>query len=317
MRGHVQQRGADSWRLKVFIGRSGDGKRRYVERTFRGSRAEADVALARLVVEAADGRYVPAAPMSYGDLLDRWLAVKRMTVEPSTIRNYEWVAARYIRPVLGSRGLASLRPVDLDQLYTNLHGWGLSPRTVRICHTVLRQSLEQARRWGLIARSPAVDATPPRQLRKEVTPPTIDEVRRLLDAALTDDPDFGTYLWVLASTGCRRGEACAIRWTDVDVDSGELRIRRAIAMDADGQPYVKDTKTHQSRRLALDEATVARLKAHRRRARERALALGVHLAADAYLFADARVARGAPTSAPTASAASASSSASSRFACTT
>jgi integrase len=72
----------------------------------------------------------------------------------------------------------------------------------------------------------------------------------------------------------------------LDVEAGELRIRRAIAMDAEGQPYVKDTKTHQSRRLALDEATVARLRAHRRRARERALALGVRLATDAYLFAD-------------------------------
>src|SRR4051812_4490409 len=109
MRGHVQQRGADSWRLKVFIGRSEDGKRRYIERTIRGSRAEADVALARLVVEAADGRYVPAAPMTFGELLDRWLAVKRMTVEPSTVRNYEWVARAYIRPVLAGRKLAGLR----------------------------------------------------------------------------------------------------------------------------------------------------------------------------------------------------------------
>ena len=38
MRGHLQQRGRDSWRLKVFVGRSSDGKRRYVERTVRGSR---------------------------------------------------------------------------------------------------------------------------------------------------------------------------------------------------------------------------------------------------------------------------------------
>ena len=72
MRGHLQQRGPDSWRPKVFIGQSNDGKRRYVERTVRGSRGEAETALARLVVEAADGRYVAAAPMTFGELLDRW-----------------------------------------------------------------------------------------------------------------------------------------------------------------------------------------------------------------------------------------------------
>lgn len=71
MRGHVQRRAADSWRLKVFIGGSEDGTRRSVERMVRGSRADAETALARLVVEAADGRYVPPAPMTFGELLER------------------------------------------------------------------------------------------------------------------------------------------------------------------------------------------------------------------------------------------------------
>lgn len=55
MRGHLQQRGPHSWRLKVFIGRSPDGKRRYVERTVRGTRHEAERELARVTLEAAEG----------------------------------------------------------------------------------------------------------------------------------------------------------------------------------------------------------------------------------------------------------------------
>ena len=73
MRGHLQQRGADSWRLKVFLGRSADGKKRYLERTVRGTRREADQELARMVVEAGEGRWVPSAPMTMAELLDRWL----------------------------------------------------------------------------------------------------------------------------------------------------------------------------------------------------------------------------------------------------
>lgn len=64
MRGHLQQRGADSWRLKVFLGRSPDGKKRYLERTVRGTRREADQELARLVVEAGEGRWAASAPMA-------------------------------------------------------------------------------------------------------------------------------------------------------------------------------------------------------------------------------------------------------------
>lgn len=80
------------------------------------------------------------APLTFGELLDRWLDVKRRTVEPSTLASYEWIARTYERPALGARRVASLRPMDLDTLYADLHGRGLSPRTVRICHTVMRQS---------------------------------------------------------------------------------------------------------------------------------------------------------------------------------
>jgi len=285
MRGHLQRRGDDAWRIKVYVGRSGEGRKRYVERTVHGAKRDAERALARLVVEVDDGRHAATAPMTFGELLDRWLAVKKLAVEPTTLSSYEWVARTYLRPTLAGRKLASLRPLELDGLYAELSERGLSPRTVRICHTVIRQALDQARKWGLIARSPAVDATPPRQVRHEVTPPTVAQVRELVAAARAEDPDFGMYLWLLAATGCRRGEGCALRWSDVDLDAGQLSIRRSIAM-ASGAPYEKGTKTHQSRRVALDDATVAELRVHRRRMRERALSLGVRLADDAHLFAD-------------------------------
>jgi integrase len=286
MRGHLQHRSGDSWRIKVYLGRSADGRKRYLERTVHGSRREAERELSRLVVEVDEGRHAAAAPMTFGELLDRWLEVKRASIAPRTIESYEWVAGRYLRPRLGDRKLAALRTFELDTLYAELHASGLSARTVRICHTVVRQALEQARRWGLIARSPANDATPPRHVRREVTPPTVDEVVRILDAAHDEDPTFGAYLWVKSATGCRRGEVCALRWSDVDLDRAELFVRRAITQV--GRDLLEgDTKTHQSRRVALDDATVALLRQHRLRQREQALALGVRLADDALLFATA------------------------------
>jgi integrase len=285
MRGHIQQRGPRSWRINVFVGRDSTGAKRYVQRTVTGTRRDADRELSRLLVEVDQGRFVASAALTLDELLDRWLVVKRQSVEASTLKSYEWIARTYIRPALGDRKVGTLRPIDLDMLYGELGGRGLSTRTVRICHTVLRQALEQARRWGFIARSPAVDASPPPQHKVEVSPPTVDEVLTLLDAAYEEDPAFGTYLWVISATGCRRGEVCALRWTDVDLDGRELRVRRSV-VHVDGEVREKDTKTHASRRLALDEPTVALLRQHRRRQRELALALGVRLADDAVLFGD-------------------------------
>ena len=291
MRGHLQQRGADSWRLKVFLGRSPDGKKRYLERTVRGTRREADQELARMVVEAGEGRWTPSAPMTMAELLERWLKLKATTVEQSTVSNYEWIARQYVVPAFGDRKVAGIRTMELDEFYARLRLSGgvesrpLSGRTVRICHTVMRQSLDQARKWGVIARNPARDATPPSAGHSEVSPPSVLQVRDLLAAAFDEEPAFGVYLWLLATTGCRRGEGCALRWKDVLWDTGELLIRRNIAHV--GRDIVeKSTKTHQSRRVAIDASTLDLLRQHQLRCWELALRVGVRLDDDAFLFSE-------------------------------
>jgi integrase len=283
MRGHIQQRGEKSWRIRAYAGRDRSGRKRYVQRTIVGTRRDAEKALTRLLGEVDEGRIVASASMTMNELIDRWLAVKRQSVEPSTMINYEWVARKYVRPGLGPRKVDGLRAMDLDMLSSELSGRGLSARTVRICHTVLRQSLDQARRWGFIAHNPAIDASPPPQRRDEVIPPSVEQVLRILDAAHDEDPDFGTYLWLKSATGCRRGEVCAVRWTDIDLERAELAVRRSV-VQLGQELREKDTKTHQSRRIALDPATVALLRQHRLRQRELMLALGVRLADDALLL---------------------------------
>ena len=93
-----------------------------------GTRRDADRELSRLLVEADEGRFVATAAMTLDVLLDRWLDVKRQTVEPSTLKSYEWIARTYIRPALGDRKVGALRPIDLDMLYSDLAGRGLSDR---------------------------------------------------------------------------------------------------------------------------------------------------------------------------------------------
>src|SRR5688572_3781561 len=133
MRGHIQQRGTTSWRVKAYAGRDTTGHKRYVQRTINGTRREAEQELTRLLSQVDEGRIVSSPAMTLDELLDRWLAVKRQTVEPSTLVNYKWVAKKYIRPALGDRNVAALRPIDLDMLYSALARRGLSARTVRIC----------------------------------------------------------------------------------------------------------------------------------------------------------------------------------------
>ncbi|MGH3993017.1 MAG: site-specific integrase, partial [Pseudonocardiaceae bacterium] len=84
-------------------------------------------------------------------------------------------------------------------------------------------------------------------------------------------------------TGLRRAELLALRWLDVDLAAGKLTIRRNYVRVA-GKMVVKDTKTHQMRRISLDPTTVEVLTEHRQRHEELALQLRIEPSDEAYLF---------------------------------
>ncbi len=290
MAGHLQQRGPKTWRLSVFVGRDPrTGRKRYAQRTVHGTKKEAEKALARLVTEVDEGRHSASAAGTFGNLLDRWLETKAQSVDPATIGNYRWVADKYIRPGLGRARLANLKAADIDSFYVRLaaqpgeRGKKLSPRTIRICHVVIRQALDQARKWGLITRNPAVDASPPRSRHHEIHPPSVEQVLTLLAAAKEDDEDFATYLRVLAATGCRRSEALALRWNSIEWKKSELLIAHSLTM-VESAVVEKDTKTHQARRVILDPGTMRELEIHKKRANDRASACASALDEDAYVF---------------------------------
>ncbi len=85
MRGTIQERGKQSWRIRAYVGRDGTGTKRYVSRTVRGTRRDAERELSRLLVEVDEGRFVASPATTLDELLDRWLEVKRQHVQPSHV----------------------------------------------------------------------------------------------------------------------------------------------------------------------------------------------------------------------------------------
>jgi integrase len=159
----------------------------------------------------------------------------------------------------------------------------MSPSTVRQIHSVISGALSTAVRWDWIPSNPAAVAKKPRQAKPQPKPPTAAEAARIVNAAWERDDDWGMFVWLAMMTGARRGELIALRWSDVHWDAEILEIRRSYTHRA-GQAIEKDTKTHQMRRLTLDETTLALLAEHRDRMRERMALLGVVPAEDAFIF---------------------------------
>jgi integrase len=289
MRGHAQRRGASSWRISVYVGRTADGRLEYVRRTVHGDRAAADAHLRRLVAEVEAWRPLPRSNVALADLLERWLETKGRVVQPKTLDNYRFVAGKNLATHLGSHPIRGITALDVDEFYARLlrprpDGRGLSRSTVMLCHRVLSQALDQARRWGLVDVNACRDATPPRAARPAFRLLTPDDVRNLIAAAASVAPELGVFVRLVAVTGCRRGEACALRRSDLVLHRREIVIARSIST-ACGAPVEKTTKTTRLRRVALDDTTALELDAmltvQDTLARER----GIARARDAFVFA--------------------------------
>lgn len=161
MAGSVREKRPGVWQVRVSVGRDPtSGKYRTIAREVRGGRRDAERAAAKLVTELAEGR-ASIARGTVADLLTRWLEHQTARgLAPKTLHSYRCFARR-ISEELGSKELRKLTAADLDRFYARLVAGGLSAKSVHHYHATLRAALRQARRWGLIAVSPADDASPP------------------------------------------------------------------------------------------------------------------------------------------------------------
>ncbi len=270
MAGSIRKRGERSWELRVYAGRSDKtGKKQYVSRTVKGSRRDAEKQLARLVTRVDDG-VITANAGTVGELVELWYSRGELEWSPTTADGYRSIIDRRILPRWGDLPLRRLRTADLDAWYTQLRRQGgkggrpLAPNSVKRIHAVLRTALAQAVRWGWIATNPAAVSTPPQPKgRPRHTIPSSDDVGRLVAEAHKTNPPLAVFLRLAAASGARRGELCALRWRDIDLEGASLTISRSVVNTRHQGVVEKDTKTHAERRLSLDAGTVAVLVKHR------------------------------------------------------
>jgi len=313
----VRELPSGALQVRVYGGKDAlTGKRNeLVEVIPPGPRAavEAEAARTRLLNQVDERRH-PRTSATVNQMLDRHFELAKL--EPATLSTYLGYAAKHIRPLIGNQQVGALdggllfdsfyaemrrcrdhcdrRPrtdhrTSIDHVCDDRCGphicRPLGDSTIRQIHFILSGALRKAVRWRWIGSSPIGQAEPPPAPKPDPRPPTAAEAARILREAWVD-VEWALLLWVAMVSGARRGELCALRWRDIDLDTGVVWVRRSI-WQRSKRLGEKDTKDHQKRRIAVDPDTLVLLVEHRQRCEERAAALDVVLPADAFVFSSA------------------------------
>jgi integrase len=287
-----QADGTSHYRITCDAGRDPvTGRRKQVTRTYKLLR-EAKAEQARIGHQVRTGEYVARWDGTVNELCDDYLASALFEREANTAASYT-DAFLPVRERLGHRKAQSVTRQDVEQLRDWMltagrrrggpAGTGLGARSVR--HTLgrLKAAFEQACDDGRCYRNPCRGVALPRQVRAGRATWSEEEARRFLEAAAGDRLHAA---WRLSLYGARRGEVLGLRWEDIDLDAGTLRIGRARVL-VGSTVIVKAPKSERGYRvLPLDPVLVAALRElHRRQAAER-LAAGEAYQPSGYVVAD-------------------------------
>ena len=259
MKGFKRKRG-DSWQLIVYAGMDEDTKKKkYIRKTVKGSEKKADLELAKLITEVSSNQYVPPAKENVEEFLNFWLEnYAKNQLRLRTYESYRMIIKQHINPKLGKINLDKLTPKHIimycNEKQTNgkLDRKGnpvfqpLSARTVRYHFRTLHRAFRDGVRWGKLRTNPLDLVDPPKPVEKEMKILLPEEIRKFLSVA-KEDRLYPLYLTAI-NLGMRRGELFGLRWQDVDLEAGFIRVQQQL-LKPGYKPIFSPPKSKSGRRL--------------------------------------------------------------------
>ena len=280
MRGHIRQRGKRSWAIVLDLGRDSRGRRRQHWQTVRATKKDAERELTKLLHELDTGGYVEPHKLSVAEYLECWLAdYVAHAVSPKTAERYTEIVRRHLVPALGGVPLTKLSPLLIQDYYSQalkcgrLDGsGGLSARSVLHNHRILRAALQQALRWQLTVRNVADAVNPPRPERPKIRILDTDELAGLM--AVAERSSLRRPIFVALTTGMRRGELLALRWSAVDLERRIVSVNEALKQTKNGIRFKAPKSGRGRRTIDLLRITAEILREHRLEQTEHRLSVG-------------------------------------------
>ena len=275
--GNLRKRKDGRWEGRYTAGRDPETGRAIYKNVLGKTQAEAKAKLKAAIEEAKGLDAAKSGRYTVGQWMEVWFEhYAKVKVRPSSHQTYRGYIDNHIKPNIGKIQLEKLTSLDLQKFYKKLlekgrvdriesrkQSNGLSAKTVRNIHQIISSAMKLAQEQKLIASNPAEGCALPRLEHREMKTLPVEQLQSFLREA-KDSGVFELYYLELV-TGLRRGELLGLKWEDVDLERGDLRVRRQIARIS-GEVVEAPLKTKNAyRTLPLAEDTVDILEAQRKK----------------------------------------------------
>jgi integrase len=292
MRGRVFTRGNKNY-IVFDIGKNPTtGRRQQKTMAVPGTKRDAEKKLRELLRELDTGSFINPVKVTLTTHLENWLRdYVWPQLAPRTAEGYEHTVRQHISSsFLGNIMLTDLKPEHLLRYYAEKAATGrrdgkggLNLRSVRHHHEILYTALDRAVENGLIGLNPAKRVKAPRYQKTEQHYLDANGISRVLECA--KDTHFYALYYTALSTGMRRSELLALRWSDVDLTLGQISVSRSLHHLRTGEMVYRQPKSAKgSRLIPLPPSLSLELKAHKEAQTDMFLNMGRLLREDDLAF---------------------------------
>lgn len=275
--GSIRKRKDGRWEGRYTAGRDPETGKPIYRNVLGRTQAETKTKLKRAIQESTEVDTVRAEQYTVGQWMDVWFEnYAKIKVRPSSHQTYKGYIENHIKPNIGKAPLNKLSSLQLQELYKKLlsrgrvdrieakgQPKGLSPKTVRNIHQVISSAMDFAKSQRLIAVNPTDGCALPKLEHHEMKTIPAEQLTSFLREA-KESGVFEMYYIELA-TGLRRGELLGLKWEDIDLQQGTLRVQRQVSR-IDGKVVEAPLKTKNSyRTISLGADAVGILKEQRKK----------------------------------------------------
>lgn len=197
-----------------------------------------------------------------------FLPDRALDLAKGTITTYTDHCTRYIFPTFGDIKITDISTAMLSAFFTDLRKKGLSPQTIKMTRCVMSSLFQMACSQSVLRENPMPE-TKSMKKRKSEAPTegpkalTRAEILRFRECLVNESPIWRTFFLLLIDTGCRKGEALALEWQDIDLSAGTATFKGSLNFDSRNGLYVGSTKSGKSRTVPLSDAMIAAFKEFR------------------------------------------------------